>query len=113
MRRYGSDIANGTMLSQQIVVQVRWEWIAAHIAFIVLCLLLLVSTMIATHLSVLRRHAWKSSTSAVLHALSPSLQQEAGGILTESESKSFDREQLVRLRNTEGEGWRLQARDDK
>jgi hypothetical protein len=102
----GGHVANGRMFYQEIVVKVRWEWITAHVVFIVLCLLLLVSTMIATHLSALRGHRCKLSTSAVL-------QREAKGILTESEMKSFDRERLVCLRHGEGEGWRLLAHDAK
>lgn len=111
IRAYPDNVAEGTMFTQQIVVRVRWKWITAHVVFIALCVLLLMSTIIATHLSVLKNLVWKSSSSAVLHALSPSLQQEVRGIMTESELKIADQEQLVRLCNLESDGWRLLAHD--
>jgi len=113
MRSRSSDFANGTMVEQEIVVQVRWRWIASHVVFIFLCLVLLAYTMIATHFSVLRDHRWKVSNSAILHALSPSLQLNAKGISRETQMSSSDREQLVYLRHVEDEGWRLVAHDAK
>ncbi|KAF3761181.1 hypothetical protein M406DRAFT_108428 [Cryphonectria parasitica EP155] len=113
IRENNAEVANGTSHSQEVLVKVRWKWFAAHASFIVLCLLLLSSTLIATRLSVLKSLAWKSSPSAVLHALSSNLQHASTGILTESESTPLDQAQLVYLCNVEGEGWRLQAHDGK
>ncbi|KAI1816132.1 hypothetical protein GGS20DRAFT_539656 [Poronia punctata] len=113
IRSRSRDVANGTMYRDEIVVEVRWKWITAHVVFIGLCLVLLASTVVATHLSALKDHKWKLSTSAVLHALSPSLQLDTKGITTDSEMSSLDREQLVSLRHVEDEGWRLVSHDDK
>ncbi|KAB5528991.1 hypothetical protein GE09DRAFT_1228738 [Coniochaeta sp. 2T2.1] len=99
----GSDF-NGIIHKDELIVR---KWISAHIAFILLCMLLLGATIIQTRMSVLRSLAWKSSTSAVLHALSPALQRSAKGISMVSETMAFDSSQLVRLCQIENEGWRL------
>jgi hypothetical protein len=113
IRRSSNQVANGTMYKEELLVKVRWKWIAAHVAFVALCVLLLVATVVATHFSDLRDHAWKSSPSAALHALNPGLQMEGGGVTTVSDMLASEREQVVRLCVVEDEGWRLVPHDVK
>ena len=108
MRRYPDAQANGEMFNQESIVEVRWKWIIAHAILIAFCVLFLVSTMIVTRSSILGGATWKSSTSALLRALSPGLQKDFQGI-----SKRFmeasDRKQRVRIINVDDEGWRIVA----
>ncbi|KAH9896178.1 hypothetical protein F4778DRAFT_745371 [Xylariomycetidae sp. FL2044] len=110
VRSQSRSVATGTTLSQEIVVEIRWPWIAAHVVFVGLSLLLLVCAMVQQHLNGLRGAAWKSSSLAVLHALEPSLKQSSmGGITTEAEMSASAKEQLVRLRATDQDGWHLRG----
>jgi hypothetical protein len=107
----GLKQAPGIMYTAVTVVKVHWNWIAAHVVFVVLCLILLFTTIASQRASALRGLTWKSSNLAVLHALDPGLSMVAQGISSDSDLENLDKRLIVRLRPTENEGWRLFPQD--
>ncbi|KAK3725449.1 hypothetical protein LTR37_000419 [Vermiconidia calcicola] len=95
--------AEGTICLDTRLVVVRWEYIVAHVIFIVLSLLLLLGTMMLQRSSALRAAgAWKSSSLAVTHALDPELQSQLYGIRANSLLVDQDERQMIPK-----SGWRL------
>ena len=104
-------VSKGTVWLQVVVVRIRWRWITAHIALIILSLLLLTGTIVNQYKSSLTCDTWKSSSLVVLHALDSRLQQDLNGISTHSELAALDQAQRVRLGRTNAGRWGLLTQD--
>lgn len=111
--RSDREVSEGIQYRQELLVRIRWSWIAAHAVLIGLSLILLTSTMLLQRTSPLRGQAWKSSTLAVVHALDPVLQRASGGISDEPTLAKSAEGKMVSLSWRGGDGWRLMEGKDK
>ena len=75
-----------------------------------LSLLFIITTLVYQRMSLSKTQAWKSSSLAVLRAISPQLQEELGGSAKPSTLNHQGGRTIVRLETADGDGWRLQPR---
>lgn len=76
---------NGTAWANETYVHVRWGWLALLGAQIVLCIVFLFFTIVATHMS--GTMVLKSSPLAALMALGQSSRDAVGNLSTEADMK--------------------------
>jgi hypothetical protein len=102
----GVNYTNGTTWIPQTVVQVRWAWLAAPVAFSAISLFFfIIVAALGTHRT-LSPPNWKSSSIAVLHGLDPRLHSALGAMSYPSTMDNRIKHLNVRLVQ-EASGWRL------
>ncbi|KAF2148132.1 hypothetical protein K461DRAFT_316518 [Myriangium duriaei CBS 260.36] len=100
---------NGVALEAALFIVISWKWIAVPILFAVLVWVFLLLTITAHRSGKLHKAAWKSSSLATLHALSPGVQQNKGGVDSHALMLDRDKKLKVCLQYVAGQGWRLIA----
>lgn len=103
-----SQIAvQGIAWHETTIVSIRWEWIIGPAVFATFAVLFVLTTILSFWQDE-RCHTWKSSTSALLHALGPQLLQQEDGLVKPSQLRHLDQKMAVRLtRNPGHTDWRL------
>jgi hypothetical protein len=100
--------ADGDVFAQVTVVHIRWPWITAHVCFTLFSIGFLGATILSHRASPLRGiEPWKSSGTAILHALEPGLQKQMGGVEKVSAAQQRGLGRLVRLKQVRGGRWML------
>jgi hypothetical protein len=99
----------GTLMREQVVVEVRWAYVTAPILFTVLSIGFFSATLIYQQVVWTRAPAkhWKLSSLAVLHALKPDIHQAMGGLTSTSVLNQQAGKTHVRLEDCGPDGWRL------